>query len=104
MALLKLAHFKKTVTAAGTAEAITTTDLRPAEIIITAEPDNTGYIYVGGSTVASTTCAKVLSAGDAFTLSSGDSADGATGWKMTDIYIDSSVNGDGVFVGYSTNS
>jgi hypothetical protein len=104
MALLKLAHFVKTVTAAGTAEALTSTDLRPAEVVISAESSNTGAMYVGDSTVSSSTYAKQLAPGESFILTSGDSYDGASGWKLTSIFVDSAVNGDGVSVGYSTNN
>jgi len=99
--LLKLAHFKKVVTTAGTAVALTGSDIRVANATIQAEPDNTGYIYVGGSTVSSSSCAAVLSAGESIELSIDDYGSGATGWDLASLYIDSSVNGDGVFVGYS---
>lgn len=101
--LLKLAHFKKTVATAGTQVAITASVIRSPKVVISAEPDNTGYIYVGDSTVSSTDCARVLSAGDSIELSIGDYESGASGWNLSDIYIDSSVTGDGVFVGYSVS-
>ena len=101
--LLKLAHFKKVVTTAGTQVAITPSTIRSPKVVISAEPDNTGYIYVGDSTVSSADCARVLSAGDSLELSIGDYASGASGWELSSIYIDSEVNGDGVFVGYSVS-
>lgn len=104
MALLRLAHFKKTVTTAGTAEAISTSGLRPEKVVIQADPANTGKIFVGDSTVSSTNCFVSLAAGEKIELDIGDFDSGATGWDMDNIYIDASVSGEGVFVGYTARN
>jgi len=78
---------------AGTAEQIETTSYRIGSLMIIAKDNNTGRIYYGGSDVASTT-QRGLVAGESIII---------TGYKPFDIasiYIDSSVNGEGVdFVG-----
>lgn len=75
----------KTVTLAGTAEALGTT-LATKSIYIRASSTNTGYIYVGGSGVTSAN-GIILSANDSITLEISDRAT---------VYINSSVNGEGV--------
>ena len=55
-------------------------------ITVKAKATNTGLIYVGGSTVTSST---------GFILSAGDSVSMETN-NLDDIYLDSSVNGEGV--------
>lgn len=76
---------KKTVTTAGTRVALATTQTVKS-VTIKALNANTGTIYVGNSTVASTNGLELL-AGDTVNM---DIADLAT------VYIDSSVNGEGV--------
>ena len=80
-----LVGFTKSVTTAGTRVALGTT-LATKSIYIKANLTNTGLIYVGGVTVDSTN-GIALAAGDSVTI---DIADRAT------VYIDSSVNGEGV--------
>jgi len=76
---------QKNVTTAGTQVALgATQDYK--EINIIAKPTNTGLIYIGESTVDSTTGA-ILPAGGYVTLQFVD---------IADVYIDSSVNGEGV--------
>ncbi len=79
----------KTVTTAGTAEALAAAQ-RVRSVTIVAKDSNTGRIYVGGSDVASTVN-RGLQAGDVLTHTS------ASGWlDLADVYVDSDVNGEGV--------
>lgn len=79
-----------TVAAAGTAEILDSDNGRHyTSITIIAEASNTGQIFVGGSDVASTTNTG-LDSGEAVTLAS------PHGFLLSDIWLDSSVNGDGV--------
>ena len=76
---------QKNVTTAGTRVPLGTTQ-KYKEINIIAKDTNTGYIYVGNSTVDSTNGA-ILPKGGYVTLQFID---------IADVYIDSSVNGEGV--------
>ncbi len=79
----------KTVTAAGTAEAVGASQ-RVRSITVVAKDNNTGRVYVGGSDVASTTN-RGLQAGDVLTHTS------ASGWlDLADVYVDVDVSGEGV--------
>jgi len=81
---------RKTVTAAGTAEALSSTSLLVDWIIIVAETDNTGVMAVGAPTVVATVLTRrgvPLNAGDVVTLS---------GIDLKEIYLDTTVSGDGV--------
>jgi hypothetical protein len=79
----------KTVTAAGTAEALATTQ-RVRSVTLVAKDNNTGRVFVGGADVASSTNRGLL-AGDVLTHST------ASGWlNLADIYVDASVSGEGV--------
>ena len=83
--LTTVGNNKKTVTTAGTrVQLATTTTVK--SVTIKALATNTGKIYVGSSTVASTNGYE-LSAGDSITL---DIAD------LASIYLDSSVNAESV--------
>jgi hypothetical protein len=63
-------------------------------VIITAETDNTGNITVGGSTVVAALATRrgiPLAAGDSVALEIDN---------LADVFIDSTVNGDGVTFAY----
>jgi len=84
---------RKVVTTAGTAVALATTTA-VKRIYIQAETDNTGYIVVGASTVVASLATRrgvALDAGDSIALEIDD---------LADVYIDSTVNGDGVTFTY----
>lgn len=84
---------RKVVTTAGTAVALATTTAIK-RVYIQAETDNTGVIVVGGSTVVASLATRrgiTLNAGDCITLDIDD---------LADVYIDSTVNGDGVTFTY----
>jgi hypothetical protein len=78
---------EKTVSTSGTAEALGTT-LVIKSLYIRAKAANTGYVYVGDSNVDKTTSQQlVLSAGESVSM---DISNRST------VYIDVSVNGEGV--------
>ena len=79
---------EKTVSAAGTAEALAATQ-RVKSITVVAKTANTGQVYVGGSDVASSTNAG-LAPGDALEIP-------AESWlDLADIFVDVDTNGEGV--------
>ena len=79
---------EKTVTAAGTAEALASSQ-RVRGVTIVAKTSNTGQVYVGGSDVASTTN-DGLAPGDVVEVP-------AENWlDLADIYIDVDTSGEGV--------
>jgi hypothetical protein len=84
---------RKTVTTGGTAEALaSSTSIK--SVVITAETDNTGVIVVGGSTVVAalgTRRGTPLSAGESLSLEIDN---------LADVYLDTTVNGDGVTYTY----
>ena len=77
---------KKTVTTAGTRVALVGSSTSCAAVIIRALSANTGTIYVGDSSVSSSN-GHTLSAGESVGLAIND---------LASVYIDSSVNGEGV--------
>jgi hypothetical protein len=98
-------HSTLTVTTAGTEVQVTTdTDIRPTSVYFEALGSNTGYIYVGLSTVSSTVYIARLSAGEGFTLQSdgagGNFRAGGQGLQLSSLWVDSSVNGEKVQMTY----
>jgi hypothetical protein len=89
-----LSNGRKVVAAAGTAEALAASTSCKT-VAITAELDNTGVIVVGGSTVVAALATRQgvpLQAGDTITIDIDN---------LNDVYIDSTVNGDGVTYTYT---
>ena len=85
---------RKTVSAAA-AEALASSTLAKV-VIITAETDNTGVIVVGGSTVVALLATRrgtPLFAGDSIVLEIDN---------LADVYLDTTVSGDGVTYTYLT--
>ena len=81
---------RKTVTTAGTRVALSATSLKVNSIIITAETDNTGLITVGASTVVAALATRQgtpLFAGSTVIMGEVD---------LADVYLDTTVDGDGV--------
>ena len=83
-------HGLKTITAAGTDEALAgSTAAKYVDIV--AQTDNTGWIAIGGTGVDAT-----VATGNGILLAPGDH----TGWmpidNLADIFVDSTVSGDGV--------
>lgn len=77
---------KKTVTTAGTRVALATTQVLLSGVNIKALAANTGTIYVGDSTVSSA---------NGYALAAGQSVYVEVSNLIT-VYLDSSVNGEGV--------
>lgn len=80
---------RKTVTTGGTAEALATSGVA-SSVAITAETDNTGVVVVGGSGVVAALATRKgipLNAGDTVTIND---------VSLGSIYLDVTVNGDGV--------
>jgi hypothetical protein len=90
-AMLLLKNGRKVVASAATAEALSASEYKFDSATICAETDNTGNITVGDSTVIAALATRQgipLNAGDCYSIPSyGD---------LAKIYIDSTVNGDGV--------
>lgn len=87
---LTIADNRKTVTAAGTAEALESSENVVTFVIITAETNNTGIITVGASTVVAAVATRrgtPLNAGDSISLG---------GVDLNEVYLDTTVSGDGV--------
>ena len=85
---------RRVVTTAGTAVTLTAAATDARRVDITAETDNTGKIAVGGSTVVAaegTQQGVILEPGQTYTLHFTD---------LVRIFIDSTVNGDGVTFTY----
>ncbi len=79
---------EKTVAAAGTAEALSSTK-RVKALTVVAKGGNTGQVYVGGSDVSSSTN-DGLDARESVSFE-------AEGWMdLADIYVDCGVDGEGV--------
>lgn len=94
-----------TNTTAGTRTRLTaTTSITPTTVYVEALGSNTGYIYLGVSTVSSTVYIARLSAGQGIQLNAdgigGHGRLGSIGIQLSDLYIDSSVNGDKALVTY----
>lgn len=90
----KLGDGRKVVATAETREQLTTTSTSILWVIITAETDNTGVITVGGTGVIgklSTRIGTPLEAGRSATFPVDN---------LTDIWLDTTVNGDGVTYTY----
>src|SRR4051794_3191243 len=81
---------RKIVTTAGTKVQLSTTSVECAWIQIVAETDNTGIITFGDSEVVG-----VLASRKGVPLNAGDSEVIPVD-NLTDIYLDTTVNGDGV--------
>ena len=83
---------KKTVTAAGTAEALAS-GIVAKSVTIQALRGNTNKVYIGTSSVSSTAYGVSLLAGETFSVSN-DGHDSRI--NLADIYIDVDTNGEGV--------
>jgi len=85
-----------TVSTAATSRALTTATTEVKSVTIQAERSNTGTIYVGDSNVVSTAYGVALGAGDSVTISGDQYGSHPNKVKLSTIYLDTSVNGDGV--------
>lgn len=87
-----------TVTA-GTRKALSATDVYAYAIRIQASKANTGKIYVGDSTVSSSN-GQELEAGESIVLNNFERPNNLLELNLADLYIDSSVNAEGVRIAY----
>ena len=99
----RIGAFLKTVTTSGTQVQLSTTSLKVHTAIVQAEADNTGTITVGDSAADSATGLGVTlgiptAGGTPASVVFSSSRDGSNEVELADIWIDSSVNGDGVKV------
>lgn len=95
--------FLKTVTTAGTRVALSATELKVATAVVQALASNTGYITLGSSTVVASTfrglTIEAASSGSTpASISLVSSRDGANEIDLSQIFIDSELNGNGVAV------
>lgn len=97
---LKLHTFMKAVTTAGTQEVLTSLTRSVMSVVIQAESTNTGIIYVGESSVSSASYGTELAAGDSIAFKMQDFGSVVMKVKLDSIWLDCSVNGDGVSVLY----
>lgn len=91
--MTSIADGRKVVTTAGTRVTLASSTACK-QVAITAETDNTGLIVVGGSTVVAALATRQgtpLSAGDSIVMDIDN---------LADVYLDSTVNGDGVTFTY----
>lgn len=93
MALKLITRPVITVTTAGTAVPISTTEEHVHSISIQAQSDNSGVLYVGDSSVASTT-GQELGAGEVYVINAFDKPYNLEELDLQDIYIDAATNGD----------
>lgn len=97
----KIVHASKTVTTAGTRVQLSTTAPPTPSLFIQANKTNTGRIYVGLSTVASTDCICSLEPGDSITIEGEETRNTQEYVFVTDYWIDSSVSGEKAFFSYT---
>jgi len=87
--------FTKTVTSAGTAEALKSSSTLASSFVIRGMENNSGNVFLGDSTVSSATGALEPRAAITF---GGDRNIGTV--DLNDIYVDAANNSDGVDVWY----
>jgi len=89
-----------TVTTAGTRVQVTSSFIQATTVVIQAKRANTGKIYVGDSSVSSTRGLQ-LEPGESVSISIDPSGiRGPDELIMSDLYLDSSVSGEGAKVSY----
>ena len=91
-----VADNRRIVTTAGTRVTLVAATTPAKYVAITAETDNTGLIVVGGATVVALLATRQgipLNAGDSMSMDVDD---------LVDVYLDSTVSGDGVTFTYET--
>lgn len=101
----ELVNLSKTVTTAGTRVRVSATDLVYRACVVQVKRGNTGLIYIGGPTVSSTAGHELIAPAAntplaQFSLSGvehgGGNAPQDIKVNLKDVWIDSSVNGEGV--------
>ena len=95
----KIVPLSKAVTAAGTRVALSASNLYVLGLSIQAKKANTGKIYVGDVTVAAA-LGHELESGESIGFDAFAKPASLEEVNLADVYIDSSVNGEGVNVTY----
>ena len=90
-----------TVAAAGTRQQVSSTRIIASSVLIQADHDNTGKIYVGDSAVSATRTLAVLEAGESVEIDSEVFNGRGQQYDLSQIYVDASVSADKVRVGYT---
>lgn len=89
----------KNVTAAGTAEKLTSDLITTKAVVIQAKDSNTDKVYIGASDLDSATANGIsLSAGDTFNLADLEVGGTDRSFSISDFYVDSLVSGEGVVI------
>lgn len=104
MSGIKPVMVEKTVATAGTRVQVSSTDLFVTAIYCETPRANTGYIYIGTSTVSSTVFFHEFAIGkDTWSMASPVAGMGrapSNCFNLADFYVDSSVNGEKVKITY----
>lgn len=93
-------HLNKTVTTAGTRVQVSTTDLFVKKIVVAGHAANTGHIYLGDSTVASTAGLHLKVGAPPIVIEAGQIGGKDDLFNLKDMYVDASVNGEKVSILY----
>lgn len=93
---MKFQRGKKAVTTAGTPVSLGAGSILVKTIVIKARDANTGKVFPGDSTVNNTDSEQGLNPGDSLTVTWPEDDLGSLG----DVYVDASVNGEGVVFWY----
>lgn len=95
----KPAWSTKTVTSAGTAEALSATTLWVSDLLIQPISTNGGNIYIGDSTINNT--GPYIAVTDNWEYRGDDVRGHAKEIDLADVYIDADSNGEGVIFSYT---
>jgi hypothetical protein len=95
-----LATLNKTVTTAGTRVPLATTTFMVNQLTISPLATNTGTIYFGDSSVSSTVGLHIKKTDPSVWLGSSQIDGRDDSIDLSKVYIDASVNGDGVSILY----
>lgn len=96
----RLKSLQKNITTAGTELQLTTTKTNAYGVKIKAKIGNTGNMYVGHDNTVSATTGFELDAGEMVDVAALLGVDKDTPIDLSQIWLDSSVNGEGVCVVY----
>lgn len=95
-------HIESNVAAAGSGQQISSSNLTVLSAVIQAKPGNTGNVFIGGSTVSSSSYGVVLSPGESLSLSKDALKPSSSGINLAEVYIDAATTSDGVTIFYTS--
>lgn len=98
--LYTVRHGRKTVTTTGTREQLTTNGTKVGAITIQALRTNTNVVYVGDSTVSSSTHFQSLAPGGSIQIGMDSYGLGNAMVDMSKIWLDVVTSGEGVVFGF----